>query len=145
MSKGGENVSSEERPSVAVTLSLVGGILILFGGAIMSMMLIYGGGIFGMMGGFGGMMGGYMGMMGSLGVPFGFMAGLWLVGFVSGILVIIGAAMLSSRPAEHEAWGVIILVFSAISFLGMGGFLIGAILGIIGGAFAITWKPAAKA
>jgi len=119
--------------------------LILLGGAITFVMLIYGGGNFGLMGGFRGMMGGYMGMMGSLGIPFGFMSGLSLVGFVSGTLVIVAAAMLSSRPAEHEAWGVMILVFSVISFLGMGGFLIGAILGIVGGAFAITWKPATKA
>jgi len=142
-------VSSEERPDIAVILSLIGGILILLGGAIMSMMFIYGGGFFGMMGGmmggFGGMMGGYAGMMGSIGIPFGFMSGLSLVGLVSGILVIVGAVMLNSRPAEHEAWGIIILVFSAVSFLGMGGFLVGAILGIVGGAFALSWRPTAKA
>jgi hypothetical protein len=53
----------------------------------------------------------------------------------------IGALMLNTRPTEHTAWGIIILVFSAISILGMGGFLVGAILGIVGGALAISWKP----
>jgi hypothetical protein len=34
----------------------------------------------------------------------------------------------------------VILVFSTISFVSMGGFFVGAILGIIGGAFAISWR-----
>jgi len=143
--KGGENVSSEDRPNVAVILSLIGGVLILLGGGMMSALFMYGGGYFGMMGGFGGMMGGYQGMMGSFGVPFGFMMGLSLVGFVSGVLVIIGAVMLNTCPKEHASWGTIILVFSTLSFLGMGGFLIGAVLGIIGGAFALSWHPPANA
>lgn len=96
----------------------------------------------GMMGGYGGMMGGYGGMMGGFGVPLGFMSGLSLLGLVSGILVIIGALMLNTRPAEHTTWGTIILIFSIISLLGMGGFFIGAILGIIGGALALSWRPA---
>jgi len=134
-------MSLEDRPTVAVILSLIGGALMLLSGAMMFMMLTYGGGSFGMMGGFGGMMGGYQGMMGSFGVPFGFMVGLSLIGLVSGILVIIGAVMLDVRPAEHTAWGIVILVFSIISFLGTGGFFIGAILGTIGGAFSLAWKP----
>jgi len=137
-------MSLEERPTTAIVLSLIGGSLMLLSGAVMVTMLMYGWVGFGMMGGFGRMMGGYMGMMGNIGIPFGFMGVLSLIGTVSGILVITGAVMLSSRPAEHEAWGIIILIFSLISLLGMGGFLIGAILGIIGGAFALSWKPAAK-
>ncbi len=106
------------------------------------MWFMFGGfGIGGMMGGFSGMMGGFQGMMGSLGIPFGFMSGFFLIGLVSGVLVMIGALMLNTRPTEHTAWGIIILVFSAISILGMGGFLVGAILGIVGGALAISWKP----
>jgi len=80
-------------------------------------------------------------MMGSLGVPFGLMGGLSLIGLASGILVVISAIMLNARPEEHTVWGTVILVFSIISFLGMGGFLIGAILGIVGGALALSWKP----
>ncbi|MEM4545186.1 MAG: DUF6114 domain-containing protein [Nitrososphaerota archaeon] len=33
------------------------------------------------------------------------------------------------------------LIFSIISLVSMGGFIIGAILGIVGGALAIAWKP----
>jgi len=133
-------MSLEERPTTAIVLSLIGGSLMILSGTMMFMMLVYDWMGFGMMGGYMG-----MGMMGSIGTPFGFMSGLSLVGVVSGILVIIGAVMLSFRPAEHEAWGIVILTFSVISFLGMGGFLIGAILGVIGGAFALSLKPAANA
>ena len=143
MNERGGKLNSQERPSVAVILSLVGGALMLIGGGISFIMTLYGWG-FGMMAGFGGMMGGYQGMMGSFGVPFGFMGSLMLVGLVSGILVIICAVMLNTRPAEHGAWGIVIVIFSIVSFVGTGGFFIGAILGIIGGAFAIGWKPTVK-
>jgi hypothetical protein len=131
-------MSSPRRPVTAFILSLIGGVLILANGAVM---FTFWGSSFGwMMSGLGGMMGGYQGMMGSLGFPFGFMQSFMFVGLVSGIIIMIGAVMLNARPSEHFAWGVIILVFSVISFLGMGGFIVGAILGIIGGTFAISWK-----
>ncbi|MCZ2809694.1 MAG: DUF6114 domain-containing protein [Candidatus Bathyarchaeota archaeon] len=79
-------------------------------------------------------------MMGILGVPFSFMGGLSLIGLVSGIIVIIGVVMLNIRPTEHTGWGTVILVFSIISFLGMGEFLIGAVLDIVGGTLALSWK-----
>lgn len=139
-------MGAQDKPTTAFVLSLIGGILMLVGGGVSSLWFMYGGlGMGGMMGGFGGMMGGYQGMMGSLGAPFGFMGGLSLIGLVSGFLVIIGAIMLNVHPAEHTAWGTIILVFSIISFVGMGGFFIGAILGIMGGAFAVSWKLTSKA
>ena len=128
-------MSSQKTPSTAFILSLIGGVLILVGGVVSSVWFMSGG--YGM----GGMMGGYGGMMGGFGVPFGFMGSLWLIGLVAGTLVIIGALMLNARPAEHTAWGVIILVFSIISLLGMGGFFIGAILGITGGALALSLRP----
>jgi len=84
----------------------------------------------------GGMMGGYEWMMGP-----GFasmMIGLSITGIISGALVILGAIMMSNRPSESSKWGVLVLVFSLVSLFGMGGFLIGAILGIIGGVLAIA-------
>ncbi|MCL4436373.1 MAG: DUF6114 domain-containing protein [Thaumarchaeota archaeon] len=136
-------MSSQGSPGTAFALSLIGGILMLVSGGLSSMWFMSGSqGFGGMMGGgYGGMMGGYGGMMGGFGVPFGFMSGLSLLGLVSGILVIIGALMLNTRPAEHTTWGIIILIFSIISLLGMGGFFIGAILGIVGGALALSWRP----
>lgn len=140
-------MSSQEMSTTAFILSLVGGVLIIAGGS-MSMMW-FGYDYSGMMGGFwgmmGGIMGGYRGMMGNIGIPYGLMAGISLIGVLSGILMILGAMMLNIRPADHTIWGTIILIFSLMSFLGMGGFFIGAILGIVGGALALSWKPIPKA
>lgn len=80
-------------------------------------------------------------MMGGFGNMLGFMESYFLVGLVAGIIVLVGALMLNSRLTEHSTWGVIIVVFSAISLLGMGGFFIGAALGIAGGALALSWRP----
>jgi len=132
-------MSSQGTPITAFILSLIGGVLILIGGVVSSVWFMSGGY------GVGGMMGGYGGMMGGFGFPFGLMGNLWPMGLVAGTLVIIGALMLNARPAEHTAWGTIILVFSIISFIGMGGFFIGAILGIAGGAVALSWRPISKA
>ena len=111
--------SSRSMNMTAFVLSLIGGILMLINGGMSLMMLTYYGADFGWMWG---MMGGYQGMMGSLGFPFGSFLGLMLVGLVCGIIVTIGALMLNSRPGEHRSWGIVILIFSVISFLGMGGF-----------------------
>lgn len=65
---------------------------------------------------------------------------LSFIGVVSGVVVTIGAAMLNSHPADHTTWGAIVLVFSIISFVSMGGFFIGATLGLAAGAFALSWR-----
>ncbi|MCL4436810.1 MAG: DUF6114 domain-containing protein [Thaumarchaeota archaeon] len=131
-------MGSQGSPGTAFILSLIGGILMLVSGGLSSTWFMSGAP------GFGGMMGGgFGGMMGGFGVPLGFMGGLSLLGLVSGIIVIIGALMLNTRPAEHTTWGTIILIFSIISLLGMGGFFVGAILGIVGGALALSWRPSA--
>jgi hypothetical protein len=135
-------METHERPITSFILSLIGGVLIFLGGTLGSVWFIFGSGS---LGGFGHMMSGVMDrwhdMMGGFGFPYGFMTGFSFVGLVSGIIVIIGAVMLNTRPTEHTSWGTVILIFSVISFLSMGGFFIGAILGIIGGAFAISWRP----
>ncbi|HEV8595038.1 MAG TPA: DUF6114 domain-containing protein, partial [Thermoplasmata archaeon] len=56
-------------------------------------------------------------------------------------LVIVGAVLLFRFPAQRVAWGVVILIFSVCSIIGFGGFIAGMILGIIGGALGIAWKP----
>ncbi|MDE1877745.1 MAG: hypothetical protein KGL95_09590 [Patescibacteria group bacterium] len=62
------------------------------------------------------------------------------VGFACGAIIIFGAAMMSRRPENARVWSMLVLVFSAISFLEGGGFIIGAILGIIGSVMALTRK-----
>ena len=134
-------------------MSLVAGILMLVTGILSAAWFMTGGyapnggGMMdgnGMMDGFGGMMDGYESMMHGFGVPLSFMSGLSIIGLIAGILVIIGAIMLNARPADHITWGAIILAFSVISLLGMGGFYVGALLGIAGGALALSLRPVTK-
>lgn len=135
-------MSYQNMSGIAFILSLIAGILMLVSGALSALWFMSGGFITnGMMGGFGGMMGGYGNMMDGFGVASGFMIGLSFLGLISGVIVIVGALMLNARPAEHLTWGALILVFSIISFAGMGGFWIGALMGIAGGAIALSWRP----
>lgn len=133
-----------EKPTIAFVLSLIGGIFILLGGGAMTMFGSwtgnYGYGMMGGYGGWGGMMGRGFGMMGGLGYGFAF---LGILGLIFGIIVIISALMLNSKPEQHSTWGTLIVIFSVLSIFGsaMGGFGIGLILGLIGGVLALTWKP----
>lgn len=97
----------------------------------------------GMMGGYyyGGMMGGYNGMMRGFGVGGGWFYGLAAIGIASGIIILICAIAIYTQPVKASTWGLIILAFSIVSLLGMGGFYFGAILGVVGGILAMTWTP----
>lgn len=130
------------KPVASFVLSLLAGILILVGSVtvvgLYSGLPYYGG----MMGGYyyGGMMGGYYGMMHGFGFGGGWFYGLAGIGVVSGVLILIGAIMIYNQPAKSATWGTLVLAFSIVSFFGMGGFFIGAILGVVGGILALTWK-----
>jgi hypothetical protein len=63
------------------------------------------------------------------------------VGLIFGVLVLLGAIMLHIKPVNKKAWGIMIVVFSIPSVVTGGGFIIGFILGIIGGALALSRKP----
>ena len=130
-------MQNAEKPVVALILSLVGGLLIFVGSAVSIVWFSVGSAPFG---GFWGMMGGWHGMMGSYGVPYDYLLVLSVLGLVCGVIVVIGSFMLSLRPLEHVSWGVIVLVFSAVSFVSMGGWFVGAALGIAGGALGIAWR-----
>ena len=71
-------------------------------------------------------------------VPF---ASIATIGLICGALVLFGAIMLRVKPGNKKAWGVVVIVFSIPSVITGGGFIIGFILGIIGGAKAASWKP----
>jgi len=118
-------------PSTAFVLSLIGGIFILLGGlATAAIAAIIGGALFAFFPG-----GGVL------------LIGLAVVGILIGLLTIFGAVMLRNRPESAHTWGVLILVFAIISLFTSagGGFIIGFILALIGGIFAMTWKPPAPA
>jgi len=125
--------------TVAFVLSLVGGIIVLVGSLIGFSLSAFGspsGTYFGM----------GPGMMRGFGLGHGYSGwfiGLSLVSLVCGIIVLIGALMLNTHPTQNVTWGVLILVFSIASFTGMGGYFIGAILGIAGGAIALSYHASA--
>jgi len=73
---------------------------------------------------------------GVLGVMGGF-------GLVCGAIVLMSASMLLARVGERRTWGILITIFSVLSFVGLGGFVVGAILGIVGGVMTLRWKPPA--
>ena len=60
-----------------------------------------------------------------------------VAGLSSGVAVMLVSFMLRMKPEESRRWGFMIIVLSAMSILGMGGFIVGMALGIIGGAIAI--------
>jgi len=64
-------------------------------------------------------------------------------GLVCGAVVLISATMLLAKVGQRRTWGILILIFSVLSFIGLGGFIIGAILGIAGGVLTLRWKPPA--
>jgi hypothetical protein len=70
---------------------------------------------------------------------------LTALGLIFGGLVLLGAIMLYIKPVHKKAWGIIIMVFSIPSVITGGGFIIGFILGIIGGAKALSRKPKMQA
>ena len=64
-----------------------------------------------------------------------------VLGVAFGVIILLGAFMAYRNPANKKVWGVIIILLSMISIITGGGFLIGFILGIIGGALIFQWKP----
>ena len=123
----------EEKPVAAFILSLVGGILILLPSIFISVIA----GLYGWYGMYG--WGHMMGMMG-WGL-FGFPSIIIAISFISGIIILVSSIMLYSRHHETTLWGTLIIVFSVLSLVGMGGFFIGFLLALIGGILALVWKP----
>ena len=77
---------------------------------------------------------------GSVGNDSAILYQLTYIGLIVGFMVLLGAIMLYFKPMKKKTWGIIIMVFSIPSVITGGGFIIGFILGIIGGASAISRK-----
>jgi hypothetical protein len=75
------------------------------------------------------------------GLVSGFVGLMGVFGLVSGAVVLLSSVMLLSDKGDRRTWSVLILVFSILSIFGMGGFIIGAVLGVVGGALVLRWKP----
>src|SRR5437773_4473059 len=81
---------------------------------------------------------GYTGSPGSL--ASGFVSAA-IFGLICGVIVLVSSIMLRLKPAQRQTWGTLALVFSILSFFGFGGFIVGAVLGIVGGIMILRWKP----
>ncbi len=109
-------------PNTAYILSLIGALLIILGGIIVG---IVGAAFTFFMGGIGGIAG--------------------LFGVIWGIVILISAFNLKNNPSQHVTWGIIILIFSLVSWFGsIGGFGLGFLLSLIGGIMALVWTPPAS-
>lgn len=60
-----------------------------------------------------------------------------ITGAVSGIVIIFCASLIYLKPQKNQIWGVAIIIFSLIALIGMGGFVLGTVLGLIGGILAL--------
>jgi hypothetical protein len=133
-------MESNQGLTTSFILSLIGGVIIFVTSLVgLAWFGTSGPGWGGFGGWMNGMMGGSHGFTG--GGQFGFFSILSILGLFSGVIMIFGAVMLRARPQDHLIWGVVVLVFALVSFVDMGGFFVGAILGIIGGALALSYHP----
>jgi Family of unknown function (DUF6114) len=71
----------------------------------------------------------------------GFVGAIAVFGLICGIVVLASAVALRLKPNHRQTWGILILVFSILSFFGTGGLGIGAVLGIVGAVMVLRWKP----
>ena len=137
-------MESNQGLKAAFALSFIGGIIVFVTGIVG--LVWFGSGGPGWMG-FGSWMGrmmqGYHGFGG--GGQYGFFSVVSILGLISGVAILTGAIMLRSRPQDSIIWGVLVLVFAIVSIADMGGYFVGAILGIVGGALALGHHaPAAQ-
>jgi hypothetical protein len=135
-------MSEKQGLTLAFVISLVGGLIVLLFSLVN---LVWFGSGAPNWGGFGdymsNIMGEYHSFMGNYGSSTGFFTAVSMVSFVCGVITLMSTLVLRMHPEEHVLWGAVIVVFSAVSFVGMGGYFVGAAFGIIGGALALTYKP----
>lgn len=120
-----------EKPTAAFVLSLIGGILILINGLILAIGA--------------GVVAGIAAMVPGIGPAIsGLIMGLAVLNLLMGVLVIVGAIMINSGVLNKvRMWSILVIIFSVISFLGGGGFIIGFVLALVGGILGLVWKPTA--
>ena len=77
----------------------------------------------------------------------GGIAGLFFVGLIIGVLMLIVSILIFVMPQMKTAWGALVIVFAVLSIpFALAGFFLGFLLGLIGGILTIVYKsPAAMA
>jgi len=71
----------------------------------------------------------------------GILIGLGAFAVVCGLIIVYFGLRIRSNPGTARMSGILIIVFSLVSFVGGGGFFIGLILALIGGILGATWTP----
>jgi uncharacterized protein DUF6114 len=121
-----QGVNAVEEPRTAAYLSIVGGMLVVFGG------LFEASGT--------GTIGFYIGST-TITLTDQDRLILGVVGIIFGAIMIGSGYMLHAHPEEHAPWGAIVLTLSFLSiFTSLGGLILGFLLGGLGGIKAIRWK-----
>lgn len=116
-----------EKPTAAFVLSLIGGIFILLGGALIAILAASFGGLMSVVG------------FGDFGLGVALLGSL---GLIFGLIIIVGGVMMYMKPEQHVMWGVIVLVLSIVSIpFSIAGFFIGFILALVGGILGLVFKP----
>jgi len=72
-------------------------------------------------------------------------AGPWFIGgwlfplpFVAGAMILFGAIMMNARPQKTRKWGIIVMIFSVLGLVVTGLSILGGVIGIVGGAVALS-------
>ncbi|MGC8982996.1 MAG: DUF6114 domain-containing protein [Desulfurococcaceae archaeon] len=112
--------------TAAFVLSLIAGILVIIASAVVT-----------------------AGALAAREVPFTFntylelVVALFMLNLVLGVLIILGATLIRSGEEDKVRKGsAIVLALSVVSlFTAGGGFIVGFLLGIAGGALGLAWRP----
>lgn len=129
MSNGYSRLSSvprREKATIGFILSLIGGILILVQGLLLLLSFVV---IWRIL----------ENMMSNMKFLSGIITILGFITIVFGLIVVLGAILIY-KPGNETIGGILVLVFSIISFFIGGGFIVGTILGVIGGILGLLKK-----
>jgi hypothetical protein len=118
--------ATSKKPTAAFLYSIIGGAIILLWGALI-------------------VDAGVRAASGTFGLAVGASVAIGAAETVLGILVVTFGALLYIEPQRHTTFGILVLVFSIASLVGLGGLLLGFLLGVIGGFRALTYDPAPPA
>jgi len=114
----GNKMATQNKPTAAFVLVLIGGVFTLLGGIVLSIA----GGIVTF-------------FLAGIGAAFG------LIGIISGILMIVAAVLMNNTDiSKVHMWSIVALVFTLVGLMNGGGFVIGFILGLIGSILGLVYK-----
>lgn len=114
-----------EKPIAAFVLSLIGGVIILINGILYAAAAAI----------IGGLIASFVPIFGAIAFV------LVVLGLIFGIIIIAGAALMyTTSPSRVKVGSILVLIFSILSIVIGGGFIIGLILGVVGGALGLAWK-----